>query len=58
MSTQADHHGDGRREVPLDVENYPKAPNDLVLEQVHVYIRHGKNPIILVFSTIAELDSV
>lgn len=27
---------------PLDVDNYPVAPPDLKLEQVHVYVRHGK----------------
>ena len=27
--------------VPLDVEKYPVAPNNLALEQVHVYVRHG-----------------
>lgn len=27
--------------VPLDVENYPVAPDNLALEQVHVYVRHG-----------------
>ena len=27
--------------VPLDVENYPVAPENLALEQVHVYVRHG-----------------
>lgn len=30
--------------VPLDVDNYPVAPSDLTLEQVHVYVRHGKPP--------------
>jgi hypothetical protein len=30
------------REVPFDVENYPVAPTGLVLEQVHVYVRHGE----------------
>jgi hypothetical protein len=30
------------REVPLDVENYPVAPAELVLEQVHVFVRHGE----------------
>lgn len=30
------------REVPFDTENYPIAPPELVLEQVHVYVRHGK----------------
>ncbi|KAF9649732.1 phosphoglycerate mutase-like protein [Thelephora ganbajun] len=28
--------------VPLDVENYPVAPDNLALEQVHVYVRHGE----------------
>ena len=28
--------------VPLDVENYPVAPDNLALEQVHVYVRHGR----------------
>jgi hypothetical protein len=28
--------------VPLDVESYPIAPDNLVLEQVHVYVRHGR----------------
>lgn len=27
---------------PLDVDNYPVAPPDLKLEQVHIYVRHGK----------------
>jgi hypothetical protein len=27
--------------VPLDVDNYPVAPDNLALEQVHVYVRHG-----------------
>jgi len=27
--------------VPLDVEGYPVAPENLALEQVHVYVRHG-----------------
>ena len=27
--------------VPLDVEKYPVAPDNLALEQVHVYVRHG-----------------
>lgn len=26
---------------PFDVEGYPQAPLGLVLEQVHVYVRHG-----------------
>ena len=30
------------REIPLDVENYPVAPAELVLEQVHVFVRHGE----------------
>ncbi|KNZ82271.1 putative acid phosphatase SPBC4.06 [Termitomyces sp. J132] len=29
-------------QVPLEVENYPIAPNGLVLEQLHVYVRHGE----------------
>ncbi|TFK49423.1 phosphoglycerate mutase-like protein [Heliocybe sulcata] len=29
-------------QVALDVENYPIAPEQLELEQVHVYIRHGE----------------
>ncbi|KAJ7136013.1 histidine phosphatase superfamily [Mycena epipterygia] len=29
-------------QVPLDVEAYPVAPEDLTLEQVHVYVRHGE----------------
>lgn len=29
------------REVPLDVDGYPTTPPELVLEQVHVYARHG-----------------
>lgn len=28
-------------QVPLDVKAYPVAPEDLTLEQVHVYVRHG-----------------
>ena len=28
--------------VPLDVDGYPVAPSGLQLEQVHVYVRHGK----------------
>lgn len=31
-------------QVPLDVENYPVAPAELALEQVHIYIRHGARP--------------
>ena len=27
----------------LDVDNYPKAPSGLSLEQVYVYIRHGRH---------------
>ncbi|KAK7683555.1 hypothetical protein QCA50_013390 [Cerrena zonata] len=27
---------------PLDVDNYPVAPPDLKLEQVHIYVRHGE----------------
>jgi hypothetical protein len=30
------------REAPLDVDNYPVAPSNLVLEQVHVFVRHGE----------------
>lgn len=30
-------------QVPLDVENYPVAPNPLQLEQVHVFVRHGES---------------
>ena len=30
-------------QVPLDVDNYPVAPPDLELEQVHIYVRHGKS---------------
>jgi hypothetical protein len=26
----------------LDPINYPQAPGNLTLEQVHVYVRHGK----------------
>ncbi|KAK2465059.1 hypothetical protein APHAL10511_002867 [Amanita phalloides] len=29
-------------QVPLDVEGYPRAPDGLELEQVHVYVRHGE----------------
>ncbi|PFH47755.1 hypothetical protein AMATHDRAFT_66976 [Amanita thiersii Skay4041] len=29
-------------QVPLEVEQYPVAPNGLELEQVHIYIRHGE----------------
>ena len=29
-------------QVPLDVENYPIGPDGLELEQVHIYVRHGK----------------
>ena len=28
--------------LPLDVEGYPVAPPELELEQVHIYVRHGK----------------
>jgi hypothetical protein len=28
--------------VPLDVHGYPVAPEELVLQQVHVFIRHGE----------------
>lgn len=30
------------REQPFDVDSYPLAPDGLVLEQVHVYVRHGQ----------------
>ena len=33
------------RETPLDVANYPVAPPELTLEQVHVYVRHGKSKV-------------
>ncbi|KAF5336555.1 hypothetical protein D9611_006525 [Ephemerocybe angulata] len=29
-------------QVPLEVENYPVAPEPLQLEQVHVFVRHGE----------------
>ena len=29
-------------QVPLDVKRYPIAPQGLKLEQVHVFVRHGK----------------
>ncbi|KAF6747164.1 histidine phosphatase superfamily [Ephemerocybe angulata] len=29
-------------QVPLEVENYPVAPDPLQLEQVHVFVRHGE----------------
>ena len=29
-------------QVPLEVEEYPVAPEPLRLEQVHVYVRHGE----------------
>ncbi|KAG6865445.1 hypothetical protein C0991_002521 [Blastosporella zonata] len=29
-------------QVPLEVVNYPVPPTSLVLEQVHVYVRHGE----------------
>jgi acid phosphatase len=32
----------GPHTVPLDVENYPIAPDGLELEQVHLYVRHGE----------------
>jgi hypothetical protein len=36
------HHVIRPPEVQLDVEGYPLAPDGLVLEQVHVYVRHGE----------------
>ncbi len=32
----------GPGSVPLDVDGYPLAPLELELQQVHVYVRHGK----------------
>lgn len=29
------------RESPLDVTSYPIAPSGLILEQIHIYVRHG-----------------
>ncbi|KAJ7839577.1 histidine phosphatase superfamily [Mycena olivaceomarginata] len=29
-------------QAPLDVKGYPVAPQDLELEQVHIYVRHGE----------------
>ncbi|KAF8189862.1 histidine phosphatase superfamily [Mycena galopus ATCC 62051] len=29
-------------QAPLDVKGYPVAPQDLKLEQVHIYVRHGE----------------
>jgi acid phosphatase len=29
-------------QAPLDVDGYPVAPEGLELEQVHIYIRHGR----------------
>jgi len=37
----------GKREVLLDVEHYPIAPSTFVLEQVHVYVRHGTHTFII-----------
>lgn len=37
----APHSGPGT--VPLDVERYPQPPPELELEQVHIYVRHGKS---------------
>jgi hypothetical protein len=31
-------------QVPLDVDGYPIGPDELQLEQVHVYVRHGTYP--------------
>ena len=31
--------------VQLDVDNYPVAPPELALEQVHLYVRHGAHDI-------------
>ena len=28
--------------LPLEVDGYPVAPPELQLEQVHIYVRHGK----------------
>ena len=30
-------------QIPLDVEQYPVAPSELELEQVHVFVRHGES---------------
>ncbi|GJJ10525.1 hypothetical protein Clacol_004751 [Clathrus columnatus] len=52
MHTTADQH-----ESALDVENYPVAPPELNLEQVHIYIRHGLSRIIFFnYSEILNLD--
>lgn len=32
-------------QVPLDVDGYPVGPDNLQLEQVHVYVRHGVSPL-------------
>jgi hypothetical protein len=29
-------------QVPLDVHEYPVAPEGLTLQQVHVFVRHGE----------------
>lgn len=29
-------------QIPLDVERYPVVPQGLELQQVHVFVRHGK----------------
>lgn len=39
---------------PLDVENYPVAPEGLELNQVHVYVRHGGH---IFMSSVARVDA-
>ena len=34
--------GKAAARTSLDVESYPDTPTGLSLEQVHIYVRHGK----------------
>lgn len=35
--------------LPLEVDGYPAAPPELQLEQVHIYVRHGKSITLLLY---------
>ena len=37
-------------QMPLEVDGYPVAPDNLQLEQVHIYVRHGAFLLLVQFS--------
>ena len=41
-ATEGNNHVCRPPEVSLDAEGYPLAPHDMILEQVHVFVRHGE----------------